>query len=283
MPVLPAGLPGASPATGTLYPQNRFPPARLFPWKRQSDSGLWDQLENTTVSSDRLRSAGPESPCQGEGWMAAGVGRAACPPAHTLVTGTLAQRGTSCTRPWVVRQNSSPDTSETAAGSPGDASQNVTHGRQPLFSLSLPPPRDSCMHSHPENSQHQLQRLLSPAPAPLSPAQHVTLLHAMPRAVWLVEGCWRGQVAASTLRCPPAQPAAPSCSPTPPHLTTQAQKLSRRFAKQFSASDPLAKAPTFASILPLSKEFTLYNNIVATEAGKTGFWWGASTHLVAVA
>lgn len=89
-------------------------------------------------------------------------------------------------------------------------------------------------------------------------------------------------MAASTLWCLPTQPAAPSCSPTPPHHTTQAQKLSHRFAKQLSASDPLAKALTHPSVLPLSKEFILYN-AVAAEAGKAGFWWGASTHLVTVA
>lgn len=84
-PVLPADLSGASPATGTLYPQNRFPPARLFPWKRQSDSGLWDQLENTTVSSDRLRSAGVSVPGRRADGCGSGQG---CLPARQAPSGT---------------------------------------------------------------------------------------------------------------------------------------------------------------------------------------------------
>lgn len=57
-PASPAwGLLDPGPAIGTLYPQNRFLPARPFPWKRQSDSGLWDWLENTTVSSEQLGGA----------------------------------------------------------------------------------------------------------------------------------------------------------------------------------------------------------------------------------
>lgn len=108
------------------------------------------------------------------------------------------------------------------------------------------------MHSHLQGSQHLLQQLLSPVP--LSPVRQATPLGALPRVEQLGglvrEGEPQPALHGASL---PSQPG--SCGPTPASLATQAQKLSRRVAKQLSARDPLAWALLLRSILPLSKEF----------------------------
>lgn len=164
------GLPDAGPATGTLYPQNRFPPVRLFPWKRQSDSGLWDQQENTIVSSKHRRSAGIAVPGR---WVDECRDQAGL-PARTLGhthTSTEGHMGTPCTR------QSSPQ--ELQGKAPlltqvhlHKASPQHTHwGSHPRTYL-IPPGR---MQSHPQSSQHQLQLcspvLYSASNTPGCPAQ----------------------------------------------------------------------------------------------------------------
>lgn len=109
------------------------------------------------------------------------------------------------------------------------------------------------MHSHLQGSQQLLQQLLSPVP--LSPARQATPSGTLPRAEQLVGGLVReGEPQpvpySASLASQPG-----SCGPAPPSLATQAQKLSRRFAKHLSDRDPLARALLLPSILPLSKEF----------------------------
>lgn len=135
-----------------------------------------------------------------------------------------------------------------AACSLGGTFQNVPHHRQPI----TPREGDPRMHSHLQGSQHLLRQLLSPVP--LSPARQATPLGALPRVEQLGGLVREGeQQPAPHGASLPSQPG--SCGPAPPSLTTQAQKLSHRVAKQLSARDPLAQALLLHSILPLSKEF----------------------------
>ena len=227
----PQALPAAGLATSTLYPQNRCPPARLFPWKRQSDSGLWDQLENTTMSSERPRGARVSVPEDGR--MSVGTGQG-CLPARAgarLCGRREVHRHTprkARPTPAAVSQKSSLLTQVrlqhlegiAAARSPGDTSQNVPRRRQLL--IPLPQDREPRMHSHPQSWSHQLQQPLSPAP--LSPAGQAMPLGAVPRAKQLAGGLvWERGAAASTPQCLPARPAGlpPPCSPS---LAAQAWK-----------------------------------------------------------